>query len=138
MYVKEVMTGNVKTLDVNDKIIDAILKYKEFKIGSFLVKKNNKCVGIVTERDLIEKTIGLNPEISTIREIMSSNLVTIGPLDKIEKAVELMKENNVKKLPVISEDKGLEGIITITDIAHRVPEMTHKVEKFFWEWESPK
>lgn len=132
------MSRNVKTMDVNDLIIDAIYNYRDYKIGSFLIKQNNECVGIVTERDLIEKTIGIDPKMTAIGEIMTKNLITISPYEKIEKAVEMMKEHKIKKLPVISDDKGLEGIITITDLGHCVPEMAYKVEKFFWEWETLK
>lgn len=138
MYVREVMSRNVKTMDINDMIIDAIYNYRDYKISSFLIKENNECVGIVTERDLIEKTIGLDPNTTPIGNIMTRDLITISPYEKIEKAVELMKEHKIKKLPVVSNDKKLEGIITITDLGHCVPEMAYKVETFFWEWESLK
>jgi acetoin utilization protein AcuB len=96
--------------------------------------ENNQLVGIVTERDLIEKAIDKDLKSTLIKEIMSSNVVTISPLDKLETALKIMKKNRVKKLPVISCDK-LKGIVTITDIAYARPELSRR---FIESWIKPR
>jgi CBS domain-containing protein len=134
MFVKEIMIKNVMTIDNNQTILDAFKKYRDFKVGSLIVTSNNQCVGIVTERDLIEKSIDKNLKTTMIKDIMTSNVKTINPLDNIETALDIMRKNNIKKLPVISES-NLVGIVTITDIANAKPELS---KRFVDSWIKPR
>ena len=136
MLVKEIMIRKIITIDVEDTVLTACDKYRDFKVGSLLVIDNGVCVGIVTERDLIERIICMHrdPEKTKVREIMSSNIVTVHALDSIEKALEKMKENRIKKLPVISDNKTV-GVVTITDISNAKPELSRR---FIESWVKPR
>jgi len=59
MLVQEIMTKEVVTIDSNDTIFDAFIKYRDEKVGCLIVTDKERCVGIVTERDLIEKAVCL-------------------------------------------------------------------------------
>lgn len=135
MLVREVMTKKVITIDANETVFDACIKYRDHKVGCLVVVENNICVGIVTERDLIERTICKNrdPHTTKVKDIMSRNVKTIHALDTLEKAIEIMKENNIKKLPVIVENK-IVGIITVTDISRARPDLS---ERFIKSWVRP-
>ena len=148
MYITDIMTRNVMTMNCHETVLEAYKKYRDFKIGCLVIKDNERCVGIVTERDLIERAININPEEkektmlidpkkTEIKEIMSSDIKTIRPLEKIETAVEMMEKYKIKKLPVVSDNEKLVGIITITDIALAVPELTGRVERFIQSWICP-
>lgn len=128
MLVKEAMTKNVISIHQGKTVMEACNMYKDYKIGSILVTDDEQCVGIVTERDLIERTIceHKDPYETKVGEIMSDNVITIHPLDDITKAVEKLIEFNIKKLPVVQGNLIL-GIITFTDIARSHPELTKKV-----------
>jgi CBS domain-containing protein len=132
MLVKEIMTKKVVTINPYDTVFDACLKYRDNKVGCLVVTDNESCVGIVTERDLIERTICLHkdPEKTKVNEIMSSDIRVIQSLETLEKALEIMNKYKIKKLPVFS-DNDVVGIITITDIAHAKPELT---ERFMESW----
>ena len=132
MLVKEVMTKNVIKIDYDKTVLEACFMYKEYKIGSLIVTKNGECIGIVTERNIIERTICVNkmPGNTKIGEIMSSNLITIHALENLEKALEIMIENNIKKLPVIIKDE-IVGIITFTDISKARPDLS---KRFMETW----
>ena len=134
MLVKDVMTKNVITIDSNQTILDAYRKYRDTKVGSLIVTDHNQLVGIVTERDLIEKAIDKDLKNTQIKDIMTSKVITISPLDRLETALKIMKKNKVKKLPVISRNK-LKGIITVTDIAYARPELTRR---FIESWVKPR
>jgi CBS domain-containing protein len=125
MLVKDVMTKNVITIDCNQTIIEAYKKYRDNKVGSLVVTGNEKCIGIVTERDLIEKSIDKNLKTTLIKDIMTSNVKTISPLDNIETASDIMEKYDIKKLPVLYND-NITGIITINDIVHTKPELTKR------------
>jgi CBS domain-containing protein len=132
MLVKEIMTKNVVTIDAGASVFDACMMYKEEKVGCLVVIDNETCVGIVTERDLIERSIcqHQNPEKTKVSEIMSKNIKIVYALDTVEKALEIMKQYKIKKLPVISSEKVV-GIITITDIAEARPDIS---KRFMDSW----
>lgn len=134
MLVCEIMNKNVIIIDSNKTILEAFKVYRDSKVGSLIVIENNQLVGIITERDLIEKAIDKDLKTTQIKEIMSSNVITISPLDNLETALKLMKKNKVKKLPVISSSR-LKGIITVTDIAYARPELT---KRFIDSWIKPR
>lgn len=128
----EAMTRNVVTIDAADTVFDACMKYKEKKVGCLVVVENETCVGIVTERDLIERSIcsRRDPNTTRVREIMSSGVKVVYALDTVEKALETMRQYKIKKLPVISSEKVV-GIITMTDIAEARPDLS---KRFMDSW----
>ena len=136
MLIKEIMTKNVVTINPNESVYDACVKYRDNKVGCLVVTDKETCIGIVTERDLIERTMCLHkdPDKTKISEIISSNVKTIQSLDTLENALDLMKKFKIKKLPVMSE-KALVGVITITDIANARPEITRR---FIDSWVKPR
>ena len=135
MHVKEIMTKKVVTIRSDDMVFDACILYRDEKIGCLVVVENEFCVGIVTERDLIERTLCMrkNPETTKVSEIMSSDIKTIYALDKVETAIDVMKKHKIKKLPVIADDK-IVGIITVTDISKARPDIS---KRFMESWVKP-
>jgi len=151
MLVEEIMTRDVVTIDCKNTIYDACKLYKEKKVGCLVVMENDILVGIITERDIIERGIlqDKSPRKTKISEIMSSNLRTIHALASLEKAAQIMKDNNIKKLPVILNNK-IVGIITQTDLSDTIDvyseafedlakfyeESKGNLEKIISEWEN--
>ena len=134
MLVCEIMNKRIISIDSNQTILDAYKKYRDNKVGSLIVTDSDKCIGIVTERDLIEKAIDKDLKTTLIKEIMTTNVITISPLHQLETALKIMKKNRVKKLPVVSNE-SLKGIITVTDIAYARPELT---KRFIESWIKPR
>ena len=135
LLVREIMKKNVITINANDSIFDACNKYRDFKVGCLVVIDDKSCVGIVTERDLIERTIcdGKDPKITKVNEIMSTDIKTVHALDTVEKALDIMKKFNIKKLPVVVNE-GIVGIITVTDISRARPDLS---KRFMESWVKP-
>jgi len=132
VLVKEVMTKKLLKIDHDASVFDACMIYEKYKIGSLLVTKNDKFVGILTERNIIERTIcdKKNPEDVTVEDVMSSGLITIHALEKLETAIDVMIKHNIKKLPVMLDDKVV-GIITVTDISRARPDLS---KRFMDSW----
>lgn len=130
MFVKDVMTNKIVSIDSNETIESASKKYRDLKIGCLMVTNGDDVVGIVTERDFIERTIcmGIDPKTTKIKEIMSSDIKTINSENCIADAVDILKKNKIKKLPVVSNNR-IVGIITITDIAYSRPNIRGFLEK---------
>ena len=127
MLVKEIMTKEVVTIDHNATVLDVCNKYSENRVGCLIVMNKDNPVGIVTERDIIEKIVrmGLSSKKTKVKEIMSSNLKMIHASAKVEEAAEVMKKNKIKKLPVLLNNK-IAGIITVTDIANVLPDFSKR------------
>ena len=115
-FVEDVMIKNVITVEEPTSIKDAAKKMDEANVGSVLVTKNNEPIGIITERDFVERYAAQGISLSNpVKDIMTLSLITIDPNDTIWEAAELMKTHNIHKLPVI-KDKKIVGIITNSDL----------------------
>ena len=100
--------------DVSLKKAAEIMKKK--KIGCLVFSQNNKILGIVTERDVLENADKLNKNVS---KITSKKIITIDCNDNLEDAAEIMARNKIKRLPVVSKNE-LVGIITASDLVAHV------------------
>ena len=129
MHVKDIMKKKIITVDKNQTVRAACDKYRDFKVGSLVVTHEENVVGMLTERDVIERTIctDKNPNTTKVNEIMTENVTTIDSYDTIEEALEIIKNKKIKKLPVVTNNK-LVGIITITDIAYTRPSVRNFLE----------
>ncbi|MCK4902206.1 MAG: CBS domain-containing protein [Thermoplasmatales archaeon] len=116
------MSKKIIAVDSNGTVMEACNKFRDHKVGSLLVTEADQLVGILTERDVIKRILceGRDTNATMVKEIMSTDIKTIGPLEEIEDALEVFKKYNIKKLPVMS-DNAIVGIITITDIAYTRP-----------------
>jgi CBS domain-containing protein len=116
MLVRDIMNKDVVAVEPEITVKEAAKIMSKFHIGSLVILKNKKIVGIITERDILDSVAqGKDAELTTVEEIMTKNVVTIAPDKNIEDAVNLMAEHKIKKLPVVDVDK-LVGIVTASDI----------------------
>ncbi len=118
MFVKEIMTTDVKTIRPEDNIKRLAEMMVKNKIGSLVVVEGSgEVVGIATERDIIEDIIllGKSPEEVKVRDVMTTDIITVNPGDTLEDAAEIMVNHKIKKLPVIEKGR-LVGIVTATDL----------------------
>jgi CBS domain-containing protein len=131
--VMEVMSRNPVSVEPKDTI-DLVSKLMKDKgIGSLIVVKNGKPIGIVTEKDIVAKVVAKDakPSEVKVKDIMSSPVKMIHPHDSIEDAAKLMAENSIRRL-VVSEKKKLVGIVTENDILKMWPnliELTREVSR---------
>lgn len=111
--IEDIMSTNVISLDVSKTAAHAANLMTEKRIGSIIVTSNNKPFGIVTERDLVRRYFR-----NTLLESLASHpLITAEPSSTVEKAVEIMLMNNIRKLPIVDANESLVGIVTETDLA---------------------
>ena len=117
--IKDLMVKDVISLETYASAYEAVKLMNENKIGCLVVLRDGEAVGILTERDLLERVLEKckNPKDTHVFEVMTSHIVTGSPEMEIPEAARVMFENRVKKLPLIEGNK-LVGIVTLTDIAH--------------------
>ncbi len=124
IQVKEIMTKRIVTIDQEKTVQQAAKKMVKSRVGSIIVLKKNKPIGIITETDMNKRVVALakDPKKLKAKDIMSSPIVFIDPNDDISEVVDKMKKYKIRRFPVIKKGKII-GILTHTDIARVSPEM---------------
>ena len=116
MNVRDVMTSNPRTVSPSDSIQVAARIMKEEDCGVVPVVENGKAVGIVTDRDIVIRAVAEGVSDRSVREIATTDLVFVKPDTSTRDAEKLMSQRQVRRLPVIENDR-LVGIISLGDIA---------------------
>ncbi len=100
-------------------VFEAIKLMAEKNIGSLLVMSGGKLAGVFTERDYSRKIAlqGKSSKDTRVREIVSSQVVSVTPHHSIEDCMKLMTENRVRHLPVM-EDEKVVGLVSIGDLVN--------------------
>ena len=111
MRVREIM-NKAFVVDDNIKVKEAARIMSNKNIGSLIVMKKNKVVGILTERDILKSIEKPGASVGTV---MTKNMVFVDPNENLENAAELMTSNKIRRLPVIEKGE-LIGIVTATDL----------------------
>jgi CBS-domain-containing membrane protein len=119
------MRRGVITLRATDNAADAAKLMKRHRIGSIVVTKDSKAVGIVTETDITYKIVAgaKDPLKTKLKGIMSSPLKTTGPDKQLKEVAELMRDFKIKRIPVVDKEQRLVGIITEDDVIAVLPGM---------------
>ena len=122
ILVRDIMARNVKTVRTDDTVLDAVVKMNKFSIGSVTVTNNGRPVGVITERNIMERIVQprLDPGMVKAKDIMSSPLVTVDSYTAVEEAAKIMAQKQIKTLPVVENNKIL-GIVTTSDIVRTSP-----------------
>jgi CBS domain-containing protein len=118
MKIHKLMVKDVITLQTDASAYDAVKLMNRNRIGCLVALDNGKIVGILTERDLLERVLEKceNPKETRVSEIMTRQVIVGKPDMQLVEATRLMFENKVKKLPIVERNR-LAGIVTLTDIA---------------------
>jgi CBS domain-containing protein len=121
--VGECMTVGVLTLPASASIKQAAKLLKKSRVGSVIATKDGKAVGIITERDIVYSVVaeGKSPEKTKLKDIMSKPLKVIKANQTIEDAALALKQNNIKRLPVVDSKGQLVGIVSEGDLMRVYP-----------------
>jgi signal-transduction protein with cAMP-binding, CBS, and nucleotidyltransferase domain len=129
--VLDAMTNKPVTVDENISLQDCAKKMEKENIGSLLVSKNKNVIGIITEQDLVHKVVAKNLDVKKpVKTVMETKLITIRPDADIFEALERMKKNDIRHLPV-EENKRIIGLITWKDILKIEPQLFDLVVESF-------
>jgi len=135
MEIKEIMTKDVIMISQEDTVRKAAKLMLEKKVRSLIVTDGGDAVGILTETDILNRVIAVDkdPDILKVKRVMTTPLVVIEPEASIELAIDTMVENNIKKLPVVTADNKLVGIVTVTDILNNHPDYVAELAKLVFK-----
>ena len=124
VMARDIMTPNVECVGEGETLVVAARRMRDLDVGVLPVcGSDGRLSGIVTDRDIVIRCVaeGNDPGTTTAGSLCDGAPVTIGADDPVEEVLSTMGEYQVRRLPVIEEDR-LVGIISEADIAHHVPD----------------
>ena len=126
-YVTEYMNKDVLKLSLKTQTRDAATMLRNYETDDIIVIDKEKFpVGIVTDEDILSKVSDATvyAEATTLEEIMSKPVITINEKATLQEALHIMRDNNVRKLPVVSKKNFVVGMILQSTIANAIRDAT--------------
>ena len=129
MKVRELMTSNPAVCDLNASVSEAARKMWDSDCGVLPVLKDGReVVGLLTDRDICMALVINDCKASDVsaEKIISGQVYSVTPEDEIQTALALMQENKVRRLPVITDEGDLKGMVSMNDVVLRAEEVAGK------------
>jgi CBS domain-containing protein len=126
MKVKDIMTANPACCTAGSSLEEAARLMIDHDCGEIpVVDDLSTCmpVGVITDRDITCRTVGkgLNPLDMTVGDCMSTPLISVMPDDTLEKCMQVLEENQIRRVPVVDDGGKCVGIVALADIAMNAP-----------------
>lgn len=116
--VRDVMTSNPTTCEPTATLVDAAKVMAREDVGPVPIVEGGKLVGLVTDRDIIIRAVAEGRDVTstTVRDVASKDLVTVTADEDLDRALQLMADNQVRRIPVVEGDRVV-GIVSQADVA---------------------
>jgi CBS domain-containing protein len=131
MKCSDVMTKNPKTCAPTDNVAQAAQLMKSEDVGPIpIVGANDKLEGIITDRDIVLKVVaeGRDPKTTKLADVMTTDLISCTVDGDIEEMLDLMEDNQVRRIPLVDANGRLVGIVSQADIATRLDDSEKTAE----------
>ena len=117
--ISELMSSNPCAIEADKPVAYAARMMKDEDVGLAPIVEGDRLVGTLTDRDIVTRVVaeGRDPQSVAVREVASTDLVTIDPQQDLGEALQLMARNQVRRLPVVEEDGRLIGVVAQADVA---------------------
>jgi len=128
--IRELMTKNPCAIDADKPVEYAAKMMRDEDVGLAPIVEGQKLVGTLTDRDIAIRVVaeGKDPRSTSVREVATTQVVTIDPDQDLDEALKLMAKNQIRRLPVVEEDGKLAGVVAQADVArHATDEQTGDV-----------
>ncbi len=118
MKIRNIMTHKIQTINRDTTIKEAALLMRDFNIGVLPVINEDKLIGLLTDRDIVVRALakGSDPNTARAGDFMTVNVETCFEDDFVEEAAERMENLKVRRMPVLSLDYQLVGIVSLSDL----------------------
>jgi CBS domain-containing protein len=116
--IREVMTADPQTVSSDATLEEAAREMQSDDIGAVLVTDNGDVAGILTDRDIVVRAIaeGRDPSSTKVGDVATRDVQTLTPDSSIDDAIKLLREQNVRRIPVVEGGRPA-GIVSIGDLA---------------------
>ena len=116
--VNEVMTHDPRTVETTANLVEVATEMRDGDVGAVLVVEEGRVRGIVTDRDLVVRSMasGRDPHATPVGSLCSKNLISVTPDQSIDDAIQLIREHSIRRIPVVQDGRPM-GILSIGDLA---------------------
>jgi CBS domain-containing protein len=116
--LQDVMSRNPVTVESTATLLDAAKRMRDEDIGDVIVLDGGRVAGIVTDRDIVVRAVAAakDPASCSVRDVCSSDVVTLAPGDDVQRAIEIMRQKAIKRIPVVDGGTAV-GVVSIGDLA---------------------
>mgnify|MGYP000651517940 CR=1 FL=1 len=116
--VLEGKAAQIATMEADRTVLDALRLLAEHGIGAVLVTDAGRLAGIFSERDYARRVVleGKSSSTTLLREVMTSKLIHVTPVNTVDDAMQLMTDKRIRHLPVLDEAGTLVGVVSIGDM----------------------
>lgn len=117
--IRDLMTENPCAIDAEKPVAYAAKMMRDEDVGLAPIVQGDRLVGTLTDRDIAIRVVaeGRDPDSTIVRDVASTDLVTIDPAQSLDEALRLMAQHKVRRLPVVEEDGRLVGVLAQADVA---------------------
>jgi len=121
--IRELMSSNPCAIEADKPVAYAAKMMKQEDVGLAPVVEGDRLIGTLTDRDIVVRVVaeGKDPEEVAVREVASTDVVTVDPQQDLADALQLMASKQVRRLPVV-EDGRLVGVVAQADVAREADE----------------
>ena len=122
--VRDLMTGSPVTVGPLTSVASVARVMRDQNVGAVLVTEEGRLRGLVSDRDLVVRALAdsADPDETTVAGACSDDLVTVSPDEDLDRAITLMREHAVRRIPVVDHGRPV-GIVSLGDLAiERDPE----------------
>lgn len=121
--VRDVMTSNPTTCEPTATLVDAAKVMAREDVGPVPIVEGGKLVGLVTDRDIIIRAVAEGRDVTstTVQDVASKDLVTVTADEDLDRALQLMAQHQVRRIPVVDGDRVV-GIVSQADVARAADE----------------
>ncbi|WP_419960068.1 CBS domain-containing protein [Psychrobacillus sp. BM2] len=119
MNIKDVMSKEVVTCNPQDYVSEVAEQMRTLDIGCLPVVSNKKLVGMITDRDIVTRSVAKDMK-SKVEDVMTKSVISVSPEDSTSDASIVMARNQVRRLPVLDDGK-LVGFVSLADLAFPFP-----------------
>lgn len=119
MKIEEIMTPFVRCVQSDVTLVEAAVVMRDMDVGALPVCEGGRLVGMLTDRDIALRAVAecRDPRWTTVKEVMTGGVIYLYADQEVEDAAELMERKQVRRLPVLSREKRLVGIVSLGDVA---------------------
>jgi CBS domain-containing protein len=117
--IQDVMTSNPCAIEADQPVAYAAKMMKDEDVGLAPIVEGDRLIGTLTDRDIAVRVVaeGRDPQTVAVREVASTDVVTVDSQQDLDEALKLMARHQVRRLPVVEEDGRLVGVIAQADVA---------------------
>jgi CBS domain-containing protein len=119
MEIRDAMTKGVRVARPDAPVIELARRMRDEDIGSIPVAENDRLIGMVTDRDIVTRCVAETVDLSQVRarDVMSPKVLYCFENDSVVDVLANMREQQVRRLPVVNRDKRLVGVVSIGDLS---------------------